>query len=57
MRSNTFAGPLTARIATVTMDRPPVNAVNQQMYKELEAAFGSGSPFVDSSQGHRAPWR
>ena len=22
-------------IATVTMDRPPVNAVNQQMYMEL----------------------
>ena len=37
-------------IATVTMDRPPVNAVNQQMYMELKAAFGSGSPFVDSAK-------
>ncbi len=37
-------------IATVTMDRPPVNAVNQQMYKELKTAFGSSGPFVDSAK-------
>lgn len=33
-------------IAVVTMDRPPVNAVNQQMYREIIAAFGPDSPFL-----------
>ncbi len=37
-------------IATVTMDRPPVNAVNQRMYGELRSAFGSGSPLVDAAK-------
>ena len=37
-------------IATVTMDRPPVNAVNQRMYGELRSAFGSGSPLVAAAK-------
>lgn len=28
-------------IAVVTLDRPPVNAVNQQMYREIEETFSS----------------
>ena len=28
-------------IVTVTMDRPPVNAINQKMYEEIIACFGS----------------
>jgi enoyl-CoA hydratase len=26
-------------IATVTIDRPPVNAMNRQMFDEIQAAF------------------
>ena len=26
-------------IATVTIDRPPVNAMNKQMFEEIQAAF------------------
>jgi len=33
-------------IATVTMDRPPVNAVDQAMYRELAAAFAEDSEIV-----------
>ena len=28
------------RIATVWLSRPPVNAVNQEMYREIAALFG-----------------
>lgn len=37
-------------IATVRIDRPPVNAVNQAMYRELSSAFGSRSPVVDAAK-------
>jgi enoyl-CoA hydratase len=37
-------------IAVVTMDRPPVNAVDQQMYREIAAAFGPESPFLESAK-------
>lgn len=32
------------RVATVTIDRPPVNAVDQSMYREIAAAFAPDGP-------------
>ncbi len=37
-------------VALVTMARPPVNAVSQQMYREIAAAFGPKSPFLDRAK-------
>ena len=37
-------------VATVTMNRPPVNAVSQQMYRELAAAFAPGGPVAGSAK-------
>jgi enoyl-CoA hydratase len=34
------------RIATVVLDRPPVNAVNQRMYRELHRFFSAADEFV-----------
>jgi enoyl-CoA hydratase len=34
------------RIATVVLNRPPVNAVNQRMYRELHRLFGSTDEFL-----------
>ena len=33
-------------IATVTLDRPPVNAVSQAMYREIAATFAPGGPLA-----------
>ena len=30
---------ITARVATVTLDRPPVNALSEQMYREIGDTF------------------
>lgn len=37
-------------VATVTMNRPPVNAVDQQMYRELTAAFAPDGPVARSAK-------
>jgi enoyl-CoA hydratase len=37
-------------VTTVTMDRPPVNAVDQQMYRELAAAFAPDGPVARTSK-------
>jgi enoyl-CoA hydratase len=37
-------------IVTVTMNRPPVNAVNQEMYRELAAAFAADGPIAGSAK-------
>jgi enoyl-CoA hydratase len=37
-------------IATLTMDRPPVNAVSQEMYRELAAAFAPDGPLASSAK-------
>jgi enoyl-CoA hydratase len=34
------------RIATVTLDRPPVNAVNQRMYREIQRLFSDPDTFL-----------
>lgn len=39
-----------AGIATVTMDRPPVNAVNQEMYRELEDLFAPEGPLANAAK-------
>ena len=44
-------------IAWVTMDRPPVNAVNQQMYHEFEGGLLIGQPIRRFSEGRRAERR
>jgi enoyl-CoA hydratase len=38
---------LRGSVAVVSLSRPPVNAVNQQMYREIEALFGDVSQFGD----------
>ena len=37
-------------VATVTMDRPPVNAVSQQMYREISMAFAPDGPLASSAK-------
>lgn len=37
-------------ITTLTMDRPPVNAVSQDMYRELAAAFAPDGPVAGSTK-------
>ena len=44
-------------VALVTMDRPPVNAVSQQMYREIAAAFGPESPLSGPGESRRPPGR
>jgi enoyl-CoA hydratase len=36
------------RIATVWLTRPPVNAVNQQMYREITGLFSDPGPFAEA---------
>ena len=37
-------------IATVTMDRPPVNAVDQEMYREIAGVFATDGPLAKSAK-------
>ena len=37
-------------VAFVTMDRPPVNAVSQAMYREITTAFSQGGPLAASAK-------
>jgi enoyl-CoA hydratase len=37
-------------VASVTMDRPPVNAVSQEMYREIAAAFAADGPLARSAK-------
>ena len=37
-------------VATVTMDRPPVNAVDQEMYREIRRVFAPDGPLAQSAK-------
>ena len=37
-------------VATVTMDRPPVNAVDQEMYREIRGVFAPDGPLAQSAK-------
>jgi enoyl-CoA hydratase len=37
-------------VATVTMDRPPVNAVDQEMYREIGRVFAADGPLAQSAK-------